>query len=190
MANSSSQQQTEQQFLPYSEFVKVQTRLSEMEGKYNAEKLEKEHALERERKAKKKDGVESESIEEKFENFQKQILETLQKGNQNPPSNTELPKPLTPEDIAPHFIGDFQQFCTKNDCHEDCKGGACKDEHHKNPKFKNEARCKNCKGPLGSIEGLKNLARCPYCGNAGTATDPAAERIDNGKSIWSKILAQ
>jgi len=46
-----------------------------------------------------------------------------------------------------------------------CEGSEC---GTKNPKWKDETECKDCKYPLGAVETLPDIDSCPGCSKKGT----------------------
>lgn len=57
---------------------------------------------------------------------------------------------------------------------------ACTTCGQKNPKFKPEMKCKNCRSTVGSFEAVKEMEYCPHCGEKLTAlpiTEEATQKV-------------
>lgn len=90
--------------------------------------------------------------------------------------NSNNSAPVSVTDSHVHNFKYFQPFCTGNKC----------GTNSKNPEFKPEMRCKNCKNTVGSFESVKQRVltgdqpNCPFCGLdlvAQPITDEAKRKV-------------
>lgn len=74
--------------------------------------------------------------------------------------------PEVPRSPKPHQVKPWQGFCT------DCGTP--------NREYRNETKCRDCNMPTGSVESVKSINNCPFCGKTLVAvptTDEAEEKV-------------